>query len=84
MSEPISQIEVNKAVRVLSGERLLYTARVVFLDGQEFEFQLPSQPSLHYSDEAREVFYRYDGGGSGYTEICRQSLVRLFILEKNP
>jgi hypothetical protein len=54
-AEP-SHGEANKMLRVLSGERLKYTVRVIMLDGKIIEWQSNEVVRTKYNDEARSLW----------------------------
>jgi hypothetical protein len=82
--QPPSQLDVNKAVRVLQGKTLQFTCRILFKTGEEIEFQTDQQVNLAYDDSTRTSILRYDAGGTGYTPVTAWDNVLLFRCEKNP
>ena len=80
MSEPISQVEVNRSVRVLKGKLLKYTVYLMKTDGSEYETQCEEKPKLDYSSESRSVQLV-----SGYDAlpICEWSSVAMCRVEEN-
>jgi hypothetical protein len=79
MSEQVSQLEVNKTVRILSGKNLKYTIRILFRDGTEWECQSNDKPRLDYSSESRSCLIR-DGYDS---PICAWDNVAVMKVEEN-
>lgn len=51
-----SQSQVNRAIRVLTGERKKYTVRIFMPDGSETEFQSDKPASLRWNNEARALW----------------------------
>jgi len=81
----MSQGEVNKVLRVLSGKPLKYTVRLLLKDGTEREFQAENPPSLDYNSEARDLFLIAQATGDYISyPIIRWSEVQMMNCERNP
>jgi len=82
----MSQLEVNKVVRMLQGKPLKFTVRLMMKDGTEREVQSPTVPKLDFCVEARELFLMVKATteyGSEYP-LVRWSEVNLIQVEENP
>ena len=75
-----SQIEANKTLRVLKGEKLKYTVTIHFKSGRVYEFQAKEMVKPEFNHEARELWLRV--GYESY--VCAAADVELIHNEENP
>lgn len=52
----MSNHEANKVTRVLTGERLKFTARISLPDNRVLEFQTDETPKIEYNDQDRHTW----------------------------
>jgi len=83
----MSQGEVNKVLRVLSGKPLKYTVRLLLKDGSERELQADTVPKLEYNLQDRGLFLCGQVVSDDYTStfpIIKWAEVSMMNCERNP
>lgn len=75
-------IETNKAIRVLSGEKLKYSHRIILLDGKELEFQSAESIKVEYNDQTRSLWLCYHGYGGAPIMPYQDGMI--VLTEENP
>jgi hypothetical protein len=79
----ISMHEANKAIRVLSGEKLKYTVRIFLPDDSGVvEFQTKDYPKIDWNQEARALWLC--GGSYGSCPIMPWKEGMVILTEQNP
>lgn len=83
--EAASQIELNKAIRVLRGDKpLKYTVCLYLADGKAVEFQSPNTPMLSWNEATRTVWL-YNGGSYGDNAPIMEWIPgTIMTIEENP
>jgi hypothetical protein len=82
--ELMSNIEVNKTIRVLTGERLKYTVRIHKPDGSVIELQTDSPLSIGYNVDARMLFVLATLPEYKSAPVCEWQEGMVILHEVNP
>lgn len=80
----MSNLEANKVIRALTGERLKFTCRVHLPDNQVIEFQSDHKPKLHFQEADRALWLVSNVGYGDDCPIMRWADGSILLVEENP
>jgi hypothetical protein len=84
-AEPLpSQVELNKVIRRLNGEKLKFTITIYTKSGRVYEVQANAQPTTQFDDKLRKVVLVVCGYDQTTDFMIDWDNVEFVATEKNP